>query len=283
MHKPRYPIYIISKGRADTRFTSKALEEIGVPYRIVVEPQEYDAYAAVISPAKILTLPFSNLGLGGIPARNWVWNHSIAEGHARHWIMDDNIMWFCRYHLNKKIKVADGACFAILEDIVDRYQNAPMAGIQYEMFVIASRKHPPVLINTRCYSCILLSNAPAHRYMWRGRYNEDTDLSLRFLKDGYCTILLQSFLCKKIATMRLKGGNTESLYKLGDKVDGRLLMAQSLMRQHPDVTTITRKWDRWQHVVDYRKFKANKLILRDGVTVPQGHDDYGLELTRREA
>ena len=38
---PKYPIYIVSKGRADTRLTAKALEAMEVPYYIVVENQEY--------------------------------------------------------------------------------------------------------------------------------------------------------------------------------------------------------------------------------------------------
>lgn len=90
----KYPIYIISKGRHKSRKTSKALEAMGAKYRIVIEPQEYDDYASVINEEKILVLPFSNLGQGGIPARNWVWEHSIQEGHLRHWIMDDNIRCF---------------------------------------------------------------------------------------------------------------------------------------------------------------------------------------------
>ena len=53
MQQPRHPIFIISKGRADSRLTSKSLEEMGVDYRIVIEPQEYDQYAAVIDPNKI--------------------------------------------------------------------------------------------------------------------------------------------------------------------------------------------------------------------------------------
>jgi len=80
----RYPVYIISKGRWESRQTSRALERINMPYRIVIEPQEYDQYAAVIDPKKILVLPFSNLGQGSIPARNWVWEHSIGEGAKRH-------------------------------------------------------------------------------------------------------------------------------------------------------------------------------------------------------
>ena len=81
---PEYPMYIISKGRWETRLTSKALERMNVPYHIVVEPQEYELYAAVIDPKKILTLPFSNLGQGSIPARNWVWEHSISVGALKH-------------------------------------------------------------------------------------------------------------------------------------------------------------------------------------------------------
>jgi len=96
----KYPVYTISKGRWESRLTSKALEDLGVPYRIVVEPQEFEPYAAVIDPGKILVLPFSNLGQGSTPARNWVWEHAIGEGHARHWIMDDNIRKFYRFNHN---------------------------------------------------------------------------------------------------------------------------------------------------------------------------------------
>ena len=94
----RFPIYIVSKGRWESRQTVKALLSMGVSFRIVVEPQEYDDYAAVIDESMILVLPFSNLGQGSIPARNWIWDHSINEGARRHWILDDNIREF--YWLN---------------------------------------------------------------------------------------------------------------------------------------------------------------------------------------
>jgi len=54
---PKYPIYIVSKGRWKTRLTSKALERICVPYWIVIEEQELDKYAEVIDRGKILILP----------------------------------------------------------------------------------------------------------------------------------------------------------------------------------------------------------------------------------
>jgi hypothetical protein len=153
-----------------------------------------------------------------------------------------------------------------------------MAGMNYRFLGFQQRHphHKPFFVNDRVYSCILLANNVPHR--WRGRYNEDTDLSLRFLKDGYCTILFNAFLCNKIATMQMKGGNTDELYK----GDGRLEMARSLQRQHPDVVKIIRKWGRWQHQVDYRPFKGNKLIRRPDVVIPEGVNNYGMKLVRKE-
>jgi hypothetical protein len=105
---PKYQVYIISKGRWESRLTSKALESMNVPYHIVIEPQEYDNYASVIDSSKIYVLPFGNLGQGSIPARNWVWEHSMNNGDERHWILDDNISAFRRFNNNKKYLVTSG-------------------------------------------------------------------------------------------------------------------------------------------------------------------------------
>lgn len=273
---PKYPVYIISKGRWESRLTAKALEFMRVPYRIVIEPQEYEQYAAVIDPKKILQLPFSNLGQGSIPARNWVWEHSIAEGYARHWILDDNIRYFLRLNNNERVYMKTGSTFRAIDDFVDRYENVAIAGMQYKMFALERTKYPPFYMNTRIYSCILIKNDIPYR--WRGRYNEDTDLSIRALKDGWCTMLFFAFLADKIATMTMKGGNTEALYQ----EDGRLKMAQSLVDQHPDIVKIVRKWDRWQHHVDYSSFRNNKLIKRTDVQIQQGVNNYGMVLQRVE-
>jgi hypothetical protein len=269
---PEYPIYIISKGRWDSRLTVRALDKMHTPYHIVVEPQEYDKYAMFIQVDKILALPFSNLGQGSIPARNWVWEHAISTGAKRHWILDDNLGAFCRLNRNIKIRVTSGTIFKIAEDFTDRYENVVLSGLNYRFFASERTRMPPFYLNTRIYSCILIQNDIPYR--WRGRYNEDTDLSIRALKDGYCTILFNAFLCDKIGTMRMKGGNTDELYQ----DDGRLKMAQSLQEQHPDIVTITRKWDRWQHQVDYSWFKRNKLIKRKDIVITEGINNYGMKL-----
>jgi hypothetical protein len=276
---PKYPIYIPSKGRYDSRLTAKALDKIGVPYRVVIESQEYDQYATVIDPAKILVLPFSDRGL--IAARCWIMQHSISEGYARHWQIDDNIKTFRRNQSNRRIEVSDGSIFRASEDFCDRYENIAYAGFQYTMFATTQLTHhnPVFLLNTRIYSCTMVNNSIPYR--WRSIYNDDTDVSLMALKDGWCTCLFYAFLCDKARTMTIKGGNTESLYKL-DNADGRLLMAQALQKLHPDVVTITRKWGRWQHQVDYRPFKKNRLIKKEGVVIPQGVNNYGMVLKRKD-
>lgn len=275
-HNPRYPVYVISKGRWESRLTVKTLDAIGVPYSVVVEPQEYEQYASVITKENILTLPFSNLGQGSIPARNWVWDHAAKSGAARHWILDDNLKGFFRYNRNKALPVKTGAIFAAAEDFVDRYDNVPMAGFHYEMFCHWTRdrgkEKPAFYLNTRVYSCILLDSTKPHR--WRGRYNEDTDLSLRFLKDGYCTVLFCAFCCGKQATMKMKGGNTDELYA----DDGRTKMAESLREQHPDVVTVIKRWGRDQHFVNYAPFKRNKLVRRSGFVMPSEPNEYGMRL-----
>jgi hypothetical protein len=270
---PKYPIYIISKGRWERPLTSRALDKMGINYKIVIEPEEFDNYSSVIDKKKIHILPFSNLGKGSIPARNWVWEDSIKNGAKRHWILDDNIDGFVRYNNNRKIQCYSPAIFRAAEDFVDRYVNIKKAGFNYRFMGGDTRMdNVPFRLNTRIYSCILLSNDISHR--WRGRYNEDTDLSLRILKDGYCTVLFQAFLCNKQATMTMKGGNTDELYQ----GDGRLEMAKSLQDQHPDIVKVTKKWGRYQHHVDYSSFKKNKLILKPGVVIPEGINNYGMVL-----
>lgn len=274
---PKYPIYIPSKGRWESRMTAKALDEIGVPYWIVIEPSEYDNYAAVIDPKKILVLPNDDMKLIG--SRCWIMEHSINNGDARHWQIDDNIKRFYRWHKNLKVPVSTGSIFRAAEDFTDRYENVALSGMNYFMFAKTKYKDNPFRLNTRIYSCTLVNNSIPYR--WRSIYNDDTDISLCALKDGWCTILFMAFLAEKAVTMTVKGGNTEALYVLNNGQDGRLLMAQALQKLHPDVTQIKRRWGRWQHVVDYRPFKNNRLIKKEGLEIPQGVNNYGMVLTKK--
>jgi len=269
---PKYPVYVISKNRSDRLLTIRELELMQVPYNLVIEPQEYNQYVEKINKSKIIILPFGNLNQGSIPARNFVWEHSISKGHERHWILDDNIEGFHRLNHNMKPKVTSGTIFKCAEDFTERYTNVALSGFNYYSFCKTTDKVPPYYLNTRIYSCILIDNKIPYR--WRGIYNEDTDLSIRVLKDGLCTILFNAFLAGKVTTMRMKGGNTDELYK----DDGRKKMALSLQEQHPDIVKVVWKFNRWHHQVDYSKFKANKLIRKPLLNLSNEVNNYGMKL-----
>lgn len=270
---PRYPVYVISKSRADKCLTVRELNKMQVPHYLVVEPQELESYKILHPNAQFLVTPFSNLGLGSIPVRNWVWDHAAASGHKKHWILDDNIEGFHRLNYNMKPKVTSGTIFRCAEDFTDRYSNVGLSGFNYYSFCKCTDAVPPYYLNTRIYSCILINHEIPFR--WRGKYNEDTDLSLRVLKSGLCTILFNAFLAGKVTTMRMKGGNTDHVYTDGDN---RMKFAKALEELHPDVVKTVWKFNRWHHSVDYSTFKQNKLKRVENLELTGNINNYGMEL-----
>jgi hypothetical protein len=163
-----------------------------------------------------------------------------------------------------------------MEEFCLRYVNVAMAGPNYHMFSSRKNVQPPFVANTRIYSCNLIRNDS--NYRWRGRYNEDTDLSLRMLKDGWCTIQFNACLQYKTTTQQLKGGNSGEFYeKEGTKAKSEIQVAM-----HPDVSRLVFKWGRWHHHVDYRPFKKNKLMKKKDIQIKPGVNNFGMELRKVE-
>ena len=283
---PQFPLYIPSLGRHEYMITSKALTKMGVRHNIVVEPQEVQAYNDAIKRDKLLTtvIPLdmsykqtydycdkygTSKSTGSGPARNFIWEHSKAAGFSHHWIMDDNISSFRRLNKNQKIKCESPAFWRAMEDFALRYKNVAMSGPHYAMFAPARTALPPFRINTRIYSCNLIRNDVSFR--WRGRYNEDTILSLDMLKAGWCTILYLAFLQEKMATQTLKGGNTDTVY-----TDGTIDKSVMLVSEHADVSVTTMKYGRAHHHVNYEVFKNNVLIKKDGFKASGAINNYGM-------
>lgn len=312
--EPKHPIYIVSKGRYDSRYTAKSLERMKQPYYIVVEDHEYKQYKDATDEryGTVIVLDqkyketydvFDEFGLekstGPGPARNFAWQHSISLDASHHWVMDDNISDFYRLHQNQRIRVGSGVCFRICEDFVERYENVPVSGLQYRFFIAQDGKYPPYVFNTRIYSCLLIENqndlwyadAKYEPYVWRGRYNEDTDLSLRVLGNHsfdhikpMCTVQFNAFLQGKSGTQQLKGGNTDEFYSVDDMEGensvfrGTSYKSDMLYRMHPNVTRNVWKYNRWHHSVSYDSFKKNKPILKPGIELKNEINDYDMEL-----
>lgn len=287
----RFPIYIPSKGRWDIRLTSNALSDCKLPHTMVVEEQEYEKYKDATKDNPFVTLLILDKtyqdnydtcddlgrtkGVGPGAARNFIWDHSISQGHEWHWTMDDNISRFVRYHENRLVEVQGGLIFRAMEDFCLRYINVYMAGPVYFMFIARKEKNPPIILNTRIYSCNLIRNDIPYR--WRGRYNEDTDLSLQILKGGFCTVQFATFLQQKTTTQYIKGGNTAEFYAK----DGTYPKSAMQVRLHPDVSRLTYRFGRIHHYVDYKPFRKNRLIRKpnyDEIVAQQMKESNGYKM-----
>ena len=298
---PQFPLYIPSKGRGDYMVTSKALTKMGVRHYVVVEESDRLPYQKSIDVMKllatlvILDMSFKenyelcdNLGLsrstGPGPARNCAMEHSKGNGFDWHWVMDDNIRGFFRLNKNLKVPCDSPSLWRAMEDFCLRYKNVSMAGPNYFFFAPRKTKQPPFVTNTRIYSCNLIRNDTG--FKWRGRYNEDTIISLDMLKAGWCTIQFNAFLQDKMETQKLKGGNTSEFYHAEGTVSkgekyadtGTLAKSQMQVAVHPDVSTLVHKFGRIHHHVDYSRFKKQKLIKKDNIETGSKVNNYGMQL-----
>lgn len=249
---PRYPVFVPSKGRAHKPLTARCFLNDDVPFRLVVEPSEADAYREALPDANLLVTPRDNMRLLGV--RNWIRDVSIDEGFDRHWQFDDNIEGVWRWHEGRRLHCDANLGIVAVEDFTDRYTNVGVSGMNYVMFATGPNV-PPIRVNCHVYSASLINNRMPYR--WRLVYNDDTDLCLQVLAGGLCTVLFNAFLVQKAGTMSIKGGNTDDLYQ----GDGRLRMARELERMWPGVVRVDRRFQRPQHVVDWTRFDT-RLVRR---------------------
>lgn len=258
----KYPVYIVSKGRAKTPYTANWFKEDGIDFKIVVEPQEYNEYCEHIGEQYVLKLPFSNLGKGSYPARNFCWEHSTKLGAERHWVFDDNIRQMRRLHKGKRIPVNGNIAIDALEDFTDRYTNIGLSGFEYTYFLM-NTYNKPFKYNVHVYSAILIKNNMPYR--WRLKYNEDVDLCLQVLHNGLCTLSFTTFCIEKISTVaKLKGGNQDELYKGNDPAK-KYLKSKSLEEIWPEYVKTVLKYDRPHHSVVWHKHFKHPLIRRKDI------------------
>ena len=292
--QPKYPIYVVSKNRCknESWHTSFRLTQMGVKHYLVVEPQEYKNYVQAFNNKYCTVLEmdlkykeeydcFSDIGntnsTGPGAVRNFCWEHSIKNGFEYHWVLDDNIDGFNRFWRGHKLLCRTGEVFRSCERFIERYKNIAIGGLNYASFCKQNDRVPPYVLNTRIYSMLLIKNDIPYR--WRGRYNEDTDLSLRVLKDGWCTIQFNLFLGEKLTTQRKQGGNTEEFYSKDEQ--GTIPKSQMLVDMHPDVTKLVWKFNRWHHQVDYSGFKQKLILKEEYKNITDNKiNEYGMKIVR---
>lgn len=248
----KFPIYIISKGRYEKTLTADNFENSGLDYLIAVEPQEYEQYCKKLGEKRVLKLPFSNLGLGSYPARNFCWEHAKSRGAKYHWLFDDNILFWMKWINGKRKKIESlNDAFVYVENFVEK-NNISIGGFEEPNFVVKPPKKP-FKINCHVYSAMLIKNNLP--FKWRLKYNEDVDLCLQVLHNGGSTASCVYYMANKVSTAdKMKGGNQTELYK-GNAPEKNLLKAKMLEAVWPQYAKIVIRFNRHHHLVNWRIFK----------------------------
>lgn len=247
-----YPIYIISKGRAYKPLTANNFEKAGLDYYIAVEPQEADDYIKALGKKRVLVLPFSNLGLGSYPARNFCWEHAKNLGYKYHWLFDDNILFWMKWVNGKRIKWEDiGSGLLYVEQNANK-TNVDISGFEEPNFVVKVPKKP-FKYNCHVYSAMLIKNNLPYR--WRLKYNEDIDLCLQVLHNGGTTSSCVYYMANKVSTAdKMKGGNQDELYK-GNNPKKNLLKAKMIEAVWPQYSKTVIRFGRHHHLIDWKVFQ----------------------------
>lgn len=250
--RPIYPVYIISKGRAYNPLTAKLLENSSIDYLIAVEPQEKDEYVKVLGEHRVLVLPFSNLGLGSYPARNFCWEHAKSNGYKYHWLFDDNIQCWKKWINGKRKSIEDlKPAFLYVENYAKK-THYDILGFEEPNFVVKPPKKP-FKHNCHVYSAMLIKNELPYR--WRLKYNEDVDLCLQVLHNKGTTASCIYYMADKVSTSaKMKGGNQTELYQ-GNKAEKNLLKAKMLEAVWPQYAKTVIRFNRHHHLVDWKVFK----------------------------
>lgn len=251
----KYPIYIISKGRAYNPLTAKLFEKANIDYLIAVEPQEKDEYVKALGKKRVLVLPFSNLGLGSYPARNFCWEHAKERGHKYHWLFDDNFLMFKKWVNSKRVRIENISDAIKYVELNADKTNVDITGFERPEFCCKVPKKP-FKYNCHVYSAMLIKNDLPYR--WRLKYNEDVDLCLQVLHNGGTTSSCVYYMAKKTDTgQKMKGGNQTELYK-GNAKEKKILKAKMLEAVWPQYTKTVIRFNRPHHFVDWKKFKPKK-------------------------
>ncbi|MEE1227289.1 MAG: hypothetical protein UHM08_09330 [Bacteroidales bacterium] len=225
-----YPIFIISYNRPNANArTIVSLIKYGIKFNVVVHKEQLNDYKRFFNSPLVNWIIFDdeykhkyetlsnvdsyekNAGSGA--ERNFAWDCAKNAGYTAYWNFDDNMGFM--YQTGKltgskrsleRVLVKDRNTFVKLfhkaEDFYDSYDNLFIMELG-ECNNFLSRNIPT--INRRCYSALLINTAIPTQ--WRGRYNEDTIMSIDCLINGFCTVQTPILLKIKQSTRDAKGGN----------------------------------------------------------------------------
>lgn len=215
-------IYIPSKGRPDAP-TAKLLCEHGLPFKLMVEPQEHDDYAERWGAKRIAVLPDSGRGLAF--SRNECKQHAIARGAKWHWQLDDDVTRFAAVmSTGRKMPCGPEQAFNALWDEIKIFENVSIAGMRSNAWPVTPRRE----YNQVVFTCALIRNDL--RLHWRPDCLEDVDYTIQSLAAGFCTYVTNRYVFGAMPQCITEGGMAAER-----AASGQLRLIRGLQRKWPSL------------------------------------------------
>lgn len=243
-----YPIYIPSKGRAQTATTPALLDNADVPYTLVVEPQEYDSYTQQYPHANYHVLERNNAGIA------YVRNAILALNKGRYWMMDDDLKGLYRV-VRKRCNRENAA--AILMEAQAYFERASLIaqlGLEYQQIAWSASK--PFALNSYCDVCVCIDAALAGvQYRKEVELKEDRDFTLQLLASGLSTlrVLHLAFAAPENGT---NSGGLKPVYMQTDREINAVNRLCELWGREI-VTPVTKKNGRYDAKINWRYFQLS--------------------------
>jgi hypothetical protein len=248
---PSFTFYIPSKNRADSIITHKVLTNLGIHnYKVVVEPQNQEAYSSVFAPDNLVVMDKNDQGIAYV--RNYIKQYSKQNNETHHWQLDDDIKrLYYIWGVGNKHRMTDPYAFTTVETVMKNYPRIGISGFSHAAFAAFQKKK--YRFSAQCCTMVCISNDKSAT--WDPETIEDTDYSLQLLYAGDCTLLFNCYGYDIPKQMTQKGGNTEAF------VGGALYKRQlRLKEKYPGMFEIELKdgtsrikpskiWSRFKHQV----------------------------------
>lgn len=228
----KYPICIISKGRAKTCTTHKLFESFGIDYYYMVEPQDYQKYVDIFGQEKVINIKENDKGIYYV--RNFCIEWSKNNGHEKHWQIDDDLRGLFFRNMNEvkgfrdreKINNPLKMLFEI-ESFSDNCTNFGGACLTHDGFAFSKKRD--IDLNKMIYCFQLLNNNIQARY--QPRTSEDVDFSVRILKENLVTMVFNKYSFSTPSSGSVEGGCNDSIDYINN---GRKTRNLKLVETYPE-------------------------------------------------
>lgn len=207
----RYPIYIVSKDRAEICTTHKILDFSGITWSYAVEPQDYEKYVERFGENYVVNIGENDKGIYYV--RNFCIEHSKNAGHKKHWQVDDDLKKiFYRAMQEKGTRSREeidnpGTMLKNIEDYTDDFSNFGAGCLTHDGFAFA--KKLDIDLNKMIYCFQLMNNNVKARY--QPHTSEDVDFSVNMLREKWVTMVFNQFSFTTPKSGSIQGGCNSSV------------------------------------------------------------------------